>query len=108
LLTSGLSLQVLAMIYWVVGELGHRSWTKLLHIAGVNALVFYILAWSIQRIISYGRFTATDGTTVMFRHFLRDNWPAGKFGSLGFSMIYLTLCFLFVAYLYRKRWYVKV
>jgi predicted acyltransferase len=107
-LTTGVSLQALAMLYWVVDKLGHRAWTRLLHVAGVNALVFYVLAWSIQRIIGYGRFTASDGVTVLFRHYLRDHWPAGQIGSLGFSLIYLAVCFAVIGYFYRKRWYFKL
>jgi predicted acyltransferase len=107
-LTTGLSLQALAVLFWIVDKLGHRAWTRPLHIAGVNALVFYVLAWSLQRIVGYGRFTAADGSTVLFRHFLRDHWPAGKVGSFGFSLLFMALCFSLIAFFYRKRWYFKL
>lgn len=106
-LTSGISLQVLGLLYWLVGKLGCPWWTRPPHVAGVNALALYVLAWSIQRVVGYGRFTASDGTTIMFRHYLRDHWPAGKLGSLGFSIIYMGVCFALVGYFYRKRWYFK-
>lgn len=107
-LTTGISLQSLAMLYWLVDARGWRRWTWLPHVAGVNALVFYVLAWSLQRIVGYGRFTAADGSKVMFRHFLRDHWPAGQAGSLGFSLLYLSVCLAVIGYFYRRRWFFKL
>lgn len=107
-LTTGISLQALALLYWLVDAQGWRRWTWLPHVAGVNALAFYVLAWSLQRIVGYGRFTAADGSTVLFRHVLRDHWPGGQAGSLVFSLLYMSVCFAVIGYFYRRRWYFKL
>jgi predicted acyltransferase len=107
-LTSGISLLLLSTLYWVIDARGWRAWAKLPHVAGVNALVFFVLAWSLQRIVGHGRFTAADGSSVMFRHYLRDHWPAGQVGSLIFSLLYLGACFAVIGWFYRRRWFFKL
>ncbi len=111
-LTAGISLQVLALFYWLIEVRQYRSWSLPLQVAGVNALVFYVFAQSFQRLLVYGRIRGEDGVPLRFRDLLFEQvfapWVSGKFGALIYTLAFMAICFGVIVLLYRKRIYVKL
>ena len=111
-LTAGISLQVFAAAYWIIEYCGYRSWAKPLQVAGVNALTFYVLAAAVQRVLVYSRIAGPDGATVRLRNFAYEQlilpWAPGKPGALLYALVYLLVCFAFIAVLYRKKIFIKL
>ena len=111
-LMAGISLQILALIYWLMERREFSCIGKLLQIAGVNALFFYVFAQSVQRILVYGRVGNPDGSSTRLRYLIYENWVEpwvpGKFGALLYALCFLSLCYLVVYALYRRKIFIKL
>jgi predicted acyltransferase len=112
-LTGGISLQLLAMAGWILDHYAAvRPWAKPLQMAGVNALAFFVSAGVLQRVLVYGRVSTEGHERVMLRKMIYEEavapWMPGKFGALIFTVLFLLLCFAFVAFLYRKKVFIKL
>ena len=105
-------MQWLAAIAWLTEHCGYRAWAKPLQIAGVNALFFYVIAQSLQRLFVYGRIRGDDGTPVSFRQLLYEQyfapWVFGEFGALVYTFVFMAVCYAVVLTLYRKRIFLKL
>jgi len=111
-LTAGISLQLLAAGYWIMGFCGFKAWAKPLQIAGVNALTFYVFAQAIQRIVVFGRIYGEDGVPIRLRYVIYERlffpWVSGELGALVYALVYLFFCFAFIVLLYRKNIFIKL
>jgi len=111
-LMAGIALQLYSFLDWLTEICGRRGLARALQVAGVNALFFYVLAQTLQRVLVYGRVRDAEGATVRLRQFVHDQyfayWLSGEFGSLVFAGIFLTVCFIPVVILYRKRIFLKL
>ena len=111
-LTTGVSLQVLAMLYWLKPLRSFETWVRPLQIAGVNALFFYVFAQSLQRVLVVGRVRGDDGVPVRFRMLIYDHlfapWVNGKLGAMLYTLSFLSICFAVIYVMYRKRIFIKL
>lgn len=111
-LTTGISLQVLALLYCLVEVRSFEKWARPLQIAGVNALVFYVFAQSFQRLLVYGRVRGEDGVAVQFRNLIYDSlvapWVSGKLGAMIYTLGFMSICFAVIYALYRRRVFIKL
>jgi predicted acyltransferase len=111
-LTSGISLQLFAAIYWLTDVAGLRSWAKPLQVAGVNAMVFYLFAQFLQRFLYYGRVRSETGERVplgrlAYERLIAPHAP-GEAGALFFAVLFLLVCLIPIVLLYRKRVFVRL
>jgi predicted acyltransferase len=111
-LTAGLSLVVLGAIYWALSLDPAARWAWPLKVAGVNALVFYVFAQLLQRVLVYGRLRLDDGATVRLRVLIYERlfmpWVSGRFAALIYTLTFLLVCFAAMAFLYRRRIFVRL
>jgi predicted acyltransferase len=111
-LNAGISLQFLAVIYWLTSVCGFKAWALPLQIAGVNALAFYLIAQWLQRLLFFGRLHDESGTRVRLGQYIWDHWfnpwTSGQFGALVFSLTFLLVCYSLVWLLYRNRMFFKL
>lgn len=111
-LMTGISLQTLAFFYWLGKYRLGKITSKPLQIAGLNALFFYVFAQSFQRILVYGRLSTDDGDTTRLRYLVYDNvfapWLPGKSGALLYAVLFLSICYVVVYFLYRQKIFVKL
>lgn len=111
-LMAGVSMQLLATIYWFADYCEYDTWTVPFQVAGVNALFFYVFAQCMQRVLVYGRLSGDDGASIRFRYFIYDQWIApwapGKGGALLYAMGFLLVCYTVVLVLYRKKIFIKL
>ena len=109
---TGLAMILLALLEWSVRMDGLRRITAPFQIAGANALFFYVFAQLFQRFLVYGRIEGIDGTSIRLRYFIYDNWiepwADGKGGALLYALAFLSICYLVVLFLYRRRIFIKL
>jgi predicted acyltransferase len=105
-LMTGIAALSLVAIGWITRWKNCRSWSAPLAIAGINALLFYVLAQGLQRLLVYSRIRAADGSTVRLRSFIYEQffepWISGQAGALAYSLTFLALCYSVVYVLYRR------
>lgn len=112
LLMAGIALQLFAFGTWLVRQCGLRAWALPLQVAGANALLFYLMAQSIQRLLVYGRVPNGDGSSVRFKQVVYE-WMlslslSGEFGSLLHATAFLVVCYAVVLFLFRRRIFLKL
>jgi len=108
---AGLSLQILGLLGWLMESKATLTKAKLLKVAGTNALVFFVLAQCVQRILVYGRMNI-DGEPIQFRNIIYDHLFApyflDKFGSLLYTLVFLSLCYSLIYWLYKQNIFIRL
>ena len=96
-LAGGLSLLLFALFYWVIDVCGYRRWTFFFTVIGLNSITIYMA----QRIINF-RFTANYlfGGIINF-------FPEGWSRMLN-DIAIITICWLFLYFLYKQKIFIKV
>jgi predicted acyltransferase len=104
---AGLSLLLLACLRWAVSVQPSAAWHAPLRAAGVNALSFYVLAQLLQRVLVYGRLPKGDGASTRLRVWIWEQafapWTSGTVGATLYTLSFLGVCFVFIAWLYRRE-----
>jgi predicted acyltransferase len=109
LLTAGLALICLAACYWMadVKQLRGR-WTKPILVFGTNAIAAYFFAEVLAHALS--RFRLNGGMSLqeyIYSHFFAP-LASPPNASLLYALVYLTLCWTAMFFLYRKGITVKI
>lgn len=111
-LTAGISLQLLACIYWGLGLAVSKRWSWPLQVAGVNALFFYVFAQCLQRFLVYGRIQGDDGVSIRLRVLIWDRmftpWISGKEGALLYTLMFTLVCFSVMVFMFRRKVFVRL
>jgi predicted acyltransferase len=113
LLTAGLALMSLALLYWLVdGKRWRGPWTRPFVILGTNAIAAYVLAELLGVFLAAVNFRLAGSETVSLGELIYRHWfvPLGSppNASLFFSLALLLVCFLAMWVLYRKRIFIKI
>jgi len=113
LLTAGLALMTLALLYWLVdGKRWRGPWTKPFVILGMNAIAAYVFAELLAIFLIGVNLHLAGGATMSWGEFIYQQWfvPLGSppNASLYFSVAFLLVCFFVMWVLYRKRIFVKI
>ena len=95
LYTSGWSLLLMALFYWIIDVKGYKKWTFFLVVIGMNAITI----WVGQRFIDF-KFTSDALFLGVSRYF-------GILQPLFLALCLLMLKWLFLWFLYRKRIFLK-
>lgn len=109
--TAGCALLTFALCFWIIDILGYAKWTLPLKIFGMNALfafIFHVLLLKIQSMFS---FPLRNGTLDNSRAAIADHL-FGSFGpqnaALFYSLTFLFLNFLVVAFLYKRKIFIRI
>lgn len=95
LYAGGWSMLLLALFYWLIDVRGYRTWAFPFVVTGLNALTIYIAS----ALFDFGRIF------TVFTYEFSENF--GTYSSLVRSAGVLTVKWLFLYYLYRKRIFLK-
>ena len=113
MLTAGLALMILALLYWLVdGKRWRGPWTKPFVILGVNAIAAYVFAELLAVLLDAVNLRFANGTTISGGDFIHREWfaplgsPASR--SLLFSITFLLVCLFVMWVLYRMRIIIKI
>ena len=112
LFTAGCALVCLAACYWITDLKQHRgAWTRPFVIFGSNAIAAYALAEIVSSLLvsvpmHSGRHIVTLQEFI-YRHAFRWITPP-ELRSLSYALVFVMLCWLPIAWMYRKRIFLKV
>jgi predicted acyltransferase len=113
LLTAGLALMSLALLYWLVdGKKWRGLWTKPFVILGMNAIAAYVFAELLATFLDAVNFRLGSHATISLGELIYGRWfvPLGSppNASLFFSIAFLLVCFFAMWVLYRKKIFIKI
>jgi len=96
-LAGGLSLILFALFYWIIDVLGYRRWTLFFTVIGMNSITIYMA----QSVIHF-HFTSNFLFGGLINLFPETWLPFLN------SLMYITVCWLFLYFLYRQKIFLKV
>ena len=109
---AGMALTGLAALSWVVDVRGYKRLATPLLIFGMNAITAYVLSELVSKTIRVLKITLPDGTRTRLRSYLFDTFFApvgnGKLASLLFAVSFVSLIFLVMWGMWKKRWFLKI
>jgi len=95
-LTSGLSLILLAVFYWLIDVKGYTKWAFPFKVIGMNSITIYVL----QGIFDFG---------IVAKIFIHGFYTSfGSFQELFLVMCIVALKWLFLYFLYKQKLFLKV
>ena len=97
LVVGAYSLGLFALFYYIIDVKGWKGWTKFFEVIGLNSITIYMA----QRIISF------SGINKFFLGGLAGLCPE-PLGNLILDLGYLTISWLFLWFLYKKKVFLKV
>jgi len=97
LLTSGISILLFALFYWIIDVRQWRGWAFFFRVIGLNSITIYMA----QTIINF------YGISDYFLGGIAAKLPK-DFAWLLESVGYVAICWLFLYFLYRKKVFLKV
>jgi predicted acyltransferase len=111
-LTAGLASLLLAVCYWVIDVRGWRWWTTPFVVLGVNAITLYLLSGLLADTLGIIRVPDGNGRSVSLGGWLYGEFfaplAAPKNASLVYACAHLALLFLVLAWMYRRRLFLRV
>jgi predicted acyltransferase len=99
--TGGAAALLLAACYWAIDVKGWRGWTKPFVILGVNAIALYVAAAILEHILDLTHF----GSWI-YQHGFQPFAPP-RIASLGYAIGNLVVLFALLAWMYRRRWFLR-
>jgi predicted acyltransferase len=112
--TSGLALCFFAMFYWVIDVRQIHWWTRPFMVYGVNAITVFFLSGLLVRIMSQLKVpSSVDSHPVRIYSWLYE-WGIEplfsnpKNASLAGAIIFLTIWYIILEFMYQKKFIVKV
>jgi predicted acyltransferase len=111
-LTAGAAALLLALCYSAIDVKGWRRWTKPFVILGANAITLYVLSGLLADTLGIISVTQPDGSAiplgrhVYLHYFLPPASP--KNASLLYAVANLVILFLPLAWMYRRRLFLRV
>ena len=97
LFAGGISAMLFALFYWIIDVLGYRKWAFYFKVIGLNSITIYML----QKIVDLKKVTRFffGGLAGL----VPDVW-----GGFILAVGYLSVCFVILYFLYRKKIFLKV
>lgn len=95
--TTGLSLLLMALFYYVIDVLGYQRWAFFLKVIGMNSILIYIS----------GKFINWKYTTNGFFQWLTE-WVGEPYNLVTLSLCMILVKWMFLYILYRKKIFLRV
>ncbi len=110
-LTAGLACLLLSASYWAIDVRGWRRWTRPLVILGVNAIALYVLSGLLVDTLSVIRVGDAAASLPLNTFIYREHFAplaAPKNASLLYACAHLAVMFAVLAWMYRRRIFLRV
>ena len=112
LLTAGLSLAMLAGVYYLVDVKGHDRWAAPFYILGLNSIAAFVGSGLLARVLSTIRWQGSDGVVVTLKLWLYgtliDPLLPDYWASLAWALATVLLWVGIMSLLYRRRIFIKI
>lgn len=108
---AGAASLLLALCYWVIDVKGWRGWTKPFVILGTNAITLFAVSALLVKTMALIKVTGPDGPISISRYaYLHYFAPfaAPKNASLLYSLANLGVLFALLAWMYRRKIFVRL
>jgi predicted acyltransferase len=99
--TGGAAALLLAACYWAIDVKGWRGWTKPFVILGVNAIALYAASALLEHLLDL-----THCGPWLYQHVFLPFAPP-RIASLGYAIGNLLVLFALLAWMYRRRWFLR-
>lgn len=110
--TAGAAALLLALLYWAIDVKGWRGWTKPLVILGTNAITLFVVSGLLVETLGLIRVTGDDGASISVSHYAYLHYfvplASPKNASLLYAVANLVLLFGLLAWMYRRRLFLRV
>ena len=110
--TAGFASLLLAACYWAIDVKGWRRWTKPFVVLGSNAITLFMASGLLVKTLNLIRVTTDDGREVAVSRYAYQHWfvplAAPKNASLLYALANLLVLYLLLAWLYRRRLFLRV
>jgi predicted acyltransferase len=107
-----MALVCLALCYWLVDIQRWRSWTKPILVFGANSITAYVFADFLAITLNHFQTRGLDGSRVSLSQFLYEgycaSWLNPANASLLYALVFVAVCWLAMAILYRRRIFLKI
>ena len=109
---AGWAMALLAAFHWLIDVRGWSRWAAPLVIYGTNALVMFVAAGVIGKLLYLIKWTGADGQGVTLKGFVYQHafvpLASPVNASLLFALAFVLLHFALAWWLWRNKWFVKV
>ncbi|MBA3888626.1 MAG: DUF1624 domain-containing protein [Acidobacteria bacterium] len=112
LFTAGAAALLLALCYWAIDVRGWRGWTKPFVILGTNAITLFVGSALLVKTMNWITVTGPEGNPVALSRYIYISWfvpmAAPKNASLLYAIANLVVLFAILAWMYRRRIFLRV
>jgi predicted acyltransferase len=112
LFTAGAASLLLALCYWAIDLKGWRGWTKPFVILGVNAITLFVGSALLVKTMNWIRVDGPEGSPIALSRWIYASWfvplASPKDASLLYAIANLVLLFAVLAWMYRRRIFLRV
>jgi len=109
---AGWASLLFGLFHWAIDVRGWRAWAQPCVWYGMNALLLFVLAGVVGRLLGLIRWTDAAGATVTLKGWLYTGFFTPHFSPINASLAFavaFVLVFLALAWaLWRKKWFLKV
>jgi predicted acyltransferase len=105
--TAGLAFCGLALCYRWFDVRGHRTSARVFEIYGVNAIALYVGSGVLARTLAYTRVGEPSLQQLVYRSAFAS-WLPPYAASLGYAITWVAGWFLVLAWMYRRRLFIKI
>lgn len=111
LATTGFAAQLLGLLIWIIDINKKEKWSRFFHAFGVNPLFVFVLGGVLANLVGTIK-VSHAGAPITIKGYvyniLIQPWAGDYFGSFLFSIIFISICWLFGYILYKKNIYIKI
>lgn len=109
---AGWAMALLSGFHWLIDVRGWSRWAQPLVIYGTNALLMFVSAGVIGRLLSLIKWTGADGQGITLKGYIYQHvfvpLASPVNASLLYALAFVLLHFGFAWLLWRKKWFVKI
>lgn len=109
---AGWSMVWLGGFYWLIDVKGWRRWATPFVIYGMNAIVLFVLAGLVGRLLTLVKWTGADDKAVTLKGWLYQTlftpYLSPVNASLAFALSFVAVFFVLGWAMWRKKWFVKI
>ena len=113
LITSGLANLFLALCFYIIDVRGNSSWTKPFIVYGMNSILVYAIAESLEPLMNYIQLPGPQGRPIglfgfIYIHIFEPLFASHYNSSMAWSVCYMLLFMPLLWYFYKKKIFLKV
>lgn len=109
---AGWAMAWLGLFYWLIDVKGWQRWATPFVIYGMNAIVLFVLAGLVGRLLTLIKWTGADEKAVTLKGWLYQtfytSWLSPLNASLAFALSFVAVFLLIGWAMWRRKWFVKV